>query len=382
MVKLKVGYVTSSLSSAGGWARYSKGIIESVSKMTDVIVLTRRDAENEADGFTIYPVLPTQDNSFHPRIQCNVFLNTLRYLRGCSVIHSMIEPFACGAALASHLLGARFFLTLHGTYAVPPKVNSPKAFCKRQMMRVMYRLATIKTTGSPKNVSLVEEVLPLGDCRIIPNGVDPETFCRINLDGPTQPFLLTVGAVKPRKGVDITIRALALLKEEFPNLLYKIVGETVSGSSFFAYAKGLTREHDLESRVEFLGRITDEELCRLYNRCSVFILAAQTRNGAFEGFPMVFYEAQACGAPIISTRGFGSEYVVKDGYNGFLTNEDDVVGTAEAVKKIIRNTDLRAQMVKNSLYEASKHTWDHAAAQVMNMYQDGLKVSSQANMRV
>lgn len=369
--RLKIGYVTSSLSSHGGWDRYSKGIIKSITKMADVVVLTRKDAQNEIEEIKIHKVLPERDNLFKFAVQLNVFISTLKYLRDCDVIHSMMEPFAPGAALAARLMGKKFFLTFHGTYAIPPKGHSLKALIKRNLMRLMYKLTTISTTGASRNIKWVEEVMPIGECRIIPNGADPEIFYDKKLS--REPFLLTVGGVKPRKGADITVKALALLKDEFSLLKYKITGEIKSAPNFVADIKNLVKENNLDNRVEFLGRVTDEQLCDLYNRCGIFVLAAQTRENQFEGFPMVFYEAQACGAPIISTYGFGSEYVVKNGYNGFLVPENDVEATADAIKKIMENKELHDKMIKNSFYEASQHTWDHAALEVMKMYKDGLK---------
>ncbi len=370
--KLKIGYLTSSLSNQGGWDRYSKGLIKSMAKLAEVSVLTRRDARNDnLDGIKIYPVLPVKDNSFNPKIQASVFFKVREYLKDRDVIHNLIEPYAPGAALAARSNGIKFFLTFHGTYAIPPKGLSPKNFLKRNMMRIMYRLASISTTGSAKNAKLIEEVMPVGDWRFIPNGYDPEMFYHYGLE--REPFLLTVGGVKPRKGVDIVIQALALIKNEFPNLKYKIIGETESVPSFYGHLKDLIKKHGLEERVEFLGRVSDKELRDFYNRCSIFVLSAQTREGAFEGFPMVFYEAQACGAPLISTKGFGSEYVIKDGYNGFLTDENDIIGTAEAIKKITGNPKVHNEMVKNSLVEAEKHTWDKIDLILMQMYEDGLK---------
>src|SRR3989344_2256683 len=182
MGKLKVGYITSSLSSAGGWDRYYKGVIKAISKLAEVSVLTRSDAKNDSlEGVKIYPVLPVKDNSFNPGVQFSVFRKSLKYLRGTDVIHSLIEPFAPGAALAAKFCGAGFFLTFHGTYAIPPKGLSPKNFLKRNLMRMMYRLSSISTTGSSKNAKLIEEVMPVGEWRFIPNGYDPEMFFHYGL---------------------------------------------------------------------------------------------------------------------------------------------------------------------------------------------------------
>lgn len=372
--KLKIGYITSSLSSYGGWDRYSKGIIESAAKKVNSITLTRKNANNENDYLTIHKVLPTKDNSFNLKTQLNVFFSSLKYFRGCDGIHSMIEPFAPGAALASIFLRIPFFLTIAGTYSVSPQGFNPKNFIKRQLMKLIYKRASLVATGSLKNIELIEKVVKLKFWKFIPFGVDPKTFYQMgNVKKADPPFIFTVGGVKPRKGADVTIEALGLLKDEFPDLHYKIVGETKSAEGFVNHLKELIKKHGLENRVHFVGRVTDDQLRELYNQCSIMVLAAQTREGAFEGFPMVYYEAQACGAPVVTTHGFGSEYVVKDGYNGFLVDEDDINGIAEAIRKILVNPGLHKEMIKNSVSGAAKNTWDHTAAYYINIYNQMIK---------
>ena len=369
--KLKIGYITSSLSSHGGWDRYSQGIIESAAKVVDAIVLTRKDANNENNTLKINKVLPTKDNSFNFITQINVFLNCLRYFKGCDGIHVMVEPYGSGAALASVFLRIPFFLTIAGTYSVIPGGYSPKNFFKRQLMKFMYWRSSLVATGSIKNIELIEKFTKLGNWKFIPFGVDPKIFYQMeSVKKENPPFIFTVGGVKPRKGADVTIEALGLLKNEFPNLHYKIVGETKSAEGFVSHLKELVKKHGLENRVHFVGRVTDDQLRELYNQCSIMVLAAQTRDGAFEGFPMVYYESQACGVPIVTTKGFGSEYVVKDGYNGFLVDEDDIQGIAEAIRKILSNPALHKEMIKNSISEASKNTWDHTARFYLDVYNE------------
>lgn len=267
--------------------------------------------------------------SYRPISQLIFFYYSLKYFWGCDIIHSLIEVSAPAAALASRILGARFVMTLHGTAAVPPK----NSFLIKEALKFAYRTAAITTTGSVYTEKKVREQVKFGECRFIPNGVDPETF-HILPGATNKNFLLTVGWLSPRKGMDILIKAFVVLKDEFPELGCKIVGST-KNQEFLNYLKDLAKKSGVEKRVEFLGRVTDEELVRLYNDCSVFVFPARDFNNDFEGFPMVFYEANACGAPVVTTRGFGSEYAIKNGQNGFLTGSEDFLAVAQAIKKII-----------------------------------------------
>ncbi|OGZ03634.1 MAG: hypothetical protein A2604_00925 [Candidatus Liptonbacteria bacterium RIFOXYD1_FULL_36_11] len=342
-----------------GWGRYSRSLVKGVAENVQVAVLTSGKYDKTC-SFLVWPVLPAP--AFNPLVQIKTFFYILKYLRDCDVIHSLVEPYMPAVALASRVLKIPCILTMHGTYAVPPK----KFSIKKLMMKFAYLTAPIVTTGSPQTENKVREVVKLNECRFIPNGVDADTF-KILSEEKKENFLLTVGALKPRKGVDIVIKALGIVKNEFPFLNYKVVGYPDS-SDFAGYLKRLTRENGVEKRVEFLSGINDEELVKLYNQAKIFILAARTEKGSFEGFPMVFYEANACGTPVISTTGFGSEYAIKNGINGYLVVPEKPEEVAEAIRKIIAGD--YDKMVKNSLEEARRHSWEAVSQQLIKMYND------------
>ncbi len=364
---LKIGYITSSLSSKDGWGRYSKSLIEAVSKYAEVkAVITDATTGNETFVSPVYAKLP--HFSYKPITQIKFLYYSLKYFRGCDIIHSLVETSALAAALTSQILGARLIMTLHGAGAVPPE----KFSLPRLALKFACRTAAITTTGSVFTEKKVREKVNFGECRFIPNGVDPKIF-HILPDASDKNFLLTVGWLKPHKGMDIVIKALIILKGEFPDLGLRIVGIT-KDRAFYDYLKITAKQGGVEDRVQFLGRVTDEELVRLYNNCSIFVFPARDIGSGFEGFPMVFYEANACGAPVITTRGFGSEYAIKDGKNGFLVDSDNAMAVAQAIKKILTNCDLHQRMKEGAIEEARNHNWDKIAGnQLMKMYNDALK---------
>ncbi len=368
--RLKIGYVTSSISYHGGWDTLSKGIVTAVSKHHAVVVLAARGEANDTMTYPIHSVLPAHYFNFGLPNQLRTTWQCLRYFRNVDLIHALIEPLAPGAAFASFILRKPFAITLAGTYCVIPEGKSFRNIVKRWLMKFMYRRAKFIATGSLKNIELIERVLPLGDrWQFVPFGVDLEKYPLSTAYTPAiPPFLLTVGAVKPRKGADYVIRALASLKSELPNLRYKIAGGYRQGLGFVEELKRLIAEHKLEDRVELLGRVSDADLNKLYQTCTAFLLAAQTKDGAFEGFPMVFYEAQALGAPVISTSGFGSEYVIKHGSNGFLVSQDNVAELADAIKKLVTDDALAHSMSERGRIEAQRHTWDHIVGHYLEAY--------------
>src|SRR5438132_4187049 len=108
-----------------------------------------------------------------------------------------------------------------------------------------------------------------------------------------RPLLLTVRNLERRMGLDLLIRAMAILKRDRPEALLLIggVGSVRQELESFSEALGLREQ------VRFLGFIPDEALPLYYQAADVFVLP--TRE--LEGFGLVTVEALACGTPVLGT---------------------------------------------------------------------------------
>ncbi len=133
-------------------------------------------------------------------------------------------------------------------------------------------------------------------------GVDTERFrpaedrdaVRKGLGVPHETFLLfTVRNLEPRMGLDTLIQAMAILRQQAPDLLLLIGG----AGSLRSDLESLTGSLDLRSHVRFLGFIEDSELPLYYQASDAFVLP--TRE--LEGFGLVAVEALACGTPVLGT---------------------------------------------------------------------------------
>jgi glycosyltransferase involved in cell wall biosynthesis len=360
--RLRIGYLTTDLSSSGGWGRYSRSLAEAVSAHADVVALTSPLYSNDTTLAEVHVALPKP--SFGVRAQIQTGLAVWRHLRSCDVIHCLVEAYAPAATFMGILYGIPVTMTLHGTYAVPPVRPSWKRF----IMRAMYRRMPVTTTGSTYTEQKAREQAPLGECRFIPNGVNLEKFRR--LPGvPKEHLILTVGMLKARKGADITITAFEKLLGEYPEAKLVLVAED-GHDAFSKKVHDMAETPILKGKVTFLEWIADEELVMLYNRASVFTLPARSDEGAFEGFPMCFYEANACGTPVVTTGGFGSEYAIKPGKNGLLVPQDDPEALAEAFKTILRDPVLAERMETAGKREAAEHTWEKIAIKLISLYND------------
>lgn len=88
----------------------------------------------------------------------------------------------------------------------------------------------------------------------------------------------------------------------------------------------------LQESVRLLGRVTHEEVIKLYETAHIYVQHSVTApNGDEEGLPVSITEALAAGLPVISTRHSGIPEAVIDGQTGLLVDEKDVDGMADAM---------------------------------------------------
>jgi glycosyltransferase involved in cell wall biosynthesis len=133
-------------------------------------------------------------------------------------------------------------------------------------------------------------------------------------------YFLIVSRLVGAKGLEEAIRAFSKLGDKYK---LKIVGEGV----------GLTNVKCQMSKVkwsniEFLGRVDDKELYKLYAKARGFIALAKD-----EDFGITVVEAQAAGTPVIAFSGGGFKESIIDGVTGILINETDGKTISEAIRR-------------------------------------------------
>lgn len=135
-----------------------------------------------------------------------------------------------------------------------------------------------------------------------------------------------------KKGIDITLRALAKARRNFPKMHLTIAGEGNLRDSL----EKLSRELGIEDAVEFVGFIDKTTMHRLYCDAHLFLHPSRVgRDGNREGVPNAMLEAMATGLPVVATRHGGIPDAVDDGVSGQLVEENDVDGLATAISEVV-----------------------------------------------
>ena len=213
----------------------------------------------------------------------------------------------------------------------------------------------------------------LSKCAIVPVGVDTHVFFPLSSQQSRLPYsyILSVGALKPRKGYHISILAFKLATKEFPEIKYVIVGDQ-SMASYFDSLKKFIHEHELNDRVIFLEKISDSELVNYYRSASLFVLTPLTTTDAFEGFGMVYLEASACETPVIGTYDSGAEAAIIDEYNGLLVKPEPEE-VSSAMQKLLHNPDLAKTFSSNGLKRSAEFDWEKVVDLYITNFNDVLK---------
>ena len=145
---------------------------------------------------------------------------------------------------------------------------------------------------------------------------------------------LFVGRFAYYKGCDVLLEAFSQVENAE---LYLVGSGTIEDE-----LRAKTKEYHLENRVHFLGKISEEELCRQYASCDVFVLPSVVRS---EAFGLVQIEAMAFGKPVINTNlPSGVPYVSIDGKTGLTVEPGNAGALAEAMQWMVNHEEERIRM--------------------------------------
>ena len=180
---------------------------------------------------------------------------------------------------------------------------------------------------------------------------------RISLDIPADvPVFLFVGQHIWEKNTHLILDALALMKAE-PFKMFFI------GTGYAAKAlQQLSVQYDLNSKVEFLGLITDRKRLQHYYRAADLLLFPSLYDNA----PLVVREASAMHTPAVLLKNSTAAEIVTDNYNGFLTENSSRL-MAQRIRELIKTPEL----IKEAGQHASKtiaRSWENITEEVLSRY--------------
>jgi glycosyltransferase involved in cell wall biosynthesis len=163
----------------------------------------------------------------------------------------------------------------------------------------------------------------------------------LGIDGP---YVLSVGTIEPRKGLDSLAAAFETVRRVHPELTLVLAGPTG-----WLSVPGLDREG-----VRRLGRVDEKTLDALYRRALVCALPSR-----YEGFGLPALEAMARDCPVVASNTTALPEVVRDA--GLLVPPGDVSRLSAALLEVVESPDLRADLSARGRRRAGDFTWPACA---------------------
>ncbi len=332
---MKVLLITQTLKAQSGLGRYSKGVRDAlIGQGVQVSVMCEEGEVFLSAERSIFQFLR---NCFAAR----------RAARNTSIVHALdVWPYGVYALCA--VLGTRksLFLGGVGTYSMPPQVFSLKRFL---MLRAYRRASAVFCISHYTKKRILRRLPFMAKLAVVHLAADPLPVSfenarkHFSIPENASPILISVGEVKERKGQLDTLHGIAPLVKRYRSLRYLIVG-SLADREYVAQIEQEAVRLGLADHVQFIDSATsDFELAALYSLSDVLFLNSNNHGDHFEGFGLVFLEANQFGVPGIGSRGCGIEDAIRENVSGLLVPQKDHAAIAEATEKILSQKERFAQ---------------------------------------
>jgi glycosyltransferase involved in cell wall biosynthesis len=380
-MNVRVALIAPTINRKDGWSRVVENLASHLSKYVELALFLPIDSpRSSSDNLKIYYSLPPSSNLWdvddyfvvkaHYRLK---FLKKIVNFRPDIIQTIDTFPWLIDGGVASLVCNSPFFVGAHGTYAIKPlyrrltklimvgflslakEVHCISSFTTRVMKDYLPKWIKIKILHQPLSgvdYFFFAQKRDLNELKMIYNG---------------WPVILTVGALKARKGIDLSLRAFKLVKQIYKEALYVIIGKgDINYYERYSHALGL-------KHVYFIPEVDDERLAQFYQLCDLYLMLPRSGPFGVEGLGLVYLEAAAASKPIVATSSGGVADVVKNGFNGILVPPEDYEAAAKAIIKILSDPKLAADMGMNGTKIAISYSWDNICYNLLRRWNYAIK---------
>ncbi len=181
--------------------------------------------------------------------------------------------------------------------------------------------------------------------------------------GLPEDYILYLGGFDQRKNIPTLLRAFARIAGT-RDIRLVIAGRLpAKDTPFTPDPRRWARELGVQGRVIFTGWVAEEDKPALYSGATLFVFPS-----LYEGFGLPPLEALACGTPVVASDAGSLPEIV--GQGGILVDPQDVEALAEAMKGLLTDETLRAELRGKALTHAARFHWDNTAQETLAAYRE------------
>ena len=214
----------------------------------------------------------------------------------------------------------------------------------------------IRTAVSKDAVTLVQQHLG-EEYEVLFNGIEIDRYKvhETTADGPQREnAIFFIGRHEPRKGLAVLLEAMKKLPADVSLWIGSDGPET----------EALKEQYKGDPRIEWIGRISDDEKINRLHRAGVF--CAPSLHG--ESFGIVLLEAMAAGAPVVASSLDGYQNVATHDVNSLLVEPGDADALASALARVLVDSRLRQRLVEAGATHAQSYSMDTLADRYIDIY--------------
>jgi glycosyltransferase involved in cell wall biosynthesis len=290
---------------------------------------------------------------------------TYRYLRHRYTVIQVHTPpdFLVFVTLVSRLLGARVILDLHeivpelfqerfGLAANHPTIRLLKLV---ERLACAYAHAVLAVQDRHKEILVARGVNP-AKITPIPNCPDERIFNPAQANGRNDGYftILYHGAVVPRNGVDVLVRAVAHLRNQCPDLHLRILGD---GDAWPA-VRALVAELGLDDIVEMSGRIPLTEIPASIVEADVGVVPNRQNIYADIAFPTKLLEYMAMRRPIVAARTRLVESLFGPDQSVLFFEPGNPLDLADRIRQLYNEPQVRERLVERAQVSYKSFKWE------------------------
>jgi lipopolysaccharide heptosyltransferase II len=275
------------------------------------------------------------------------------------IVHARSRVPAWSAYFASRRTRTTFITTCHGYYKKHP-FSQVMGWGKRVIV-----LSNIIARHMLDDFGVPHERI-----RLVPRSVDLEKFKFISPDKKRKEEFNVgiIGRITPLKGHLHFIKAMVRVTRVFARVKIWIIGDApVCRQAYKDQLEFLVKRLGLWHCTEFLG--TQRDIPETLSHLDLLVLATTTH----EAFGRVIIEAQAAGVPVVATEVGGVVDIIENGKTGLLVPPADPDSMAEAIIRIIKDSELAVNLAENAYKRVKeKYNVELMVKNTLSVYQDAL----------
>lgn len=254
-------------------------------------------------------------------------------------------------------------LSAYGTevFEVPDR-----SFIHRRFIKGNLRYAGIVGSTSRYMAGRIQELLPGLPVSVTPFGVDTSVFKKFgDRENGDEIRIGTVKKLERKYGIDILIRAFAILKKNRPSANLKL--EITGTGSMEVELKNLASGLGIAGDVRFHGLVDHSKVPAMLNRLDVFAAASRYKS---ESFGVSVIEASACGLPVVVSDIGGLPEVVRNGETGLLVPVENPVVLADTLAFLVDGPHERQKLgAAGRLFVQRHYEWSDCVDTMIKLYE-------------